>query len=131
MEAVVHASGMLPLIRSVSCRTPQDDDGVQEVFQTAGGILSKPGDLDAFSDLRTSCSLLGLKKLQLIGRISETRSLKKERDRSGVGGSEPRRVLKCSCQTLSRSSLVVPGIFGKRDSVGDCQFPLMMCQELR
>ena len=39
--------------------------------------------------------------------------MKKELERSGVGGSEPRRDLKCSNQMFRRSSVVPPGILEK------------------
>ena len=76
-------------------------------------MLFRPGDFEDLMDLRTESSSDMEKGMQLIGRVSETRWLKKVEDRSGGGCSVPRRDLKCSNQTLSRCLVVPRGLYYK------------------
>ena len=55
MEAVVHASGTLPH-KSASLQNPSRSSRRDGSFQIEGGMLSRPGDLEEFRDLRTRSS---------------------------------------------------------------------------
>ena len=72
MEAVVHASGTLPH-KSASLQNPSRSSRRDGSFQIEGGMLSRPGDLEEFRDLRTRSSSEESKGSQLMGIDSEVR----------------------------------------------------------
>ena len=81
-------------------------------------MRSSPGGWDCFMDFITSRSYASIGGIQLTDSVSDTLLLKNGAARSELGGSVPRRVLKCS----SRVSPVVPGTMKDRNSVSGNYF---------